>query len=324
MESIVTQYNLMSNKISITCAFCGNVTLRYASQISSGSMIFCSQKCRHAWRGSGSWKPPNAISVDDALNDLRNLYSELGRYPTAKDVNAKWPHRSIWYGRRYGTVAKALESIGVVPPPKIEVPKRQRKLNKRSEIRKVGVLHRYTNEQLINELIRVAKLVGHTPTDSEFRKFGNCSTSPYWTKYGSWANACKQAGLEPHTTFEGAYHSTKRYRYTRIWDRKSVTLVGTCELRFAKKCDEIGIRWLAHGEFQPLAYVDTIDSRFLNRKYMPDFYLLDYSMYIETKGWFREKDELKMECVYVDNPEIDILVVGKIDLEYFERVGNLS
>ena len=323
MSVIAIVFNMP--KIQCKCANCGKSVFLYQCQIVERKLIHCSRECYRINRSKqmtgGSYKS-TLISNSQALDDLRNLYHELDRYPTAKDVNDKWPHRSILYGRRFGTVKRALEIIGVFPPPVIEIIKldKPKKLATRKVYSKTGkVRPTYTRDQLINELIRVANLLGHTPTDIEFREYGSCSTGPYWNKFGSWANACRLANLEPHTTFEGGYYSVDPHTHIRKWDNKTVILTGTYELRFARKMDDMEWRWLCQKEYLPIQYIKDQKSH----RYIPDFYIPHLGIYIETKGWFRDKVKVKMALVIEQNPSLPITIIGRYELEYFEKTGNL-
>jgi hypothetical protein len=44
----------------------------------------------------------------------------------------------------------------------------------------------------------------------------------------------------------------------------------------------------------------------IKKIYNPDFYLLDLDEYIEVKGYFSEKDKIKMDAVLDQNPDVKI------------------
>jgi hypothetical protein len=54
----------------------------------------------------------------------------------------------------------------------------------------------WTKEENENELRRVAKKLGHTPTTDEFSKYGSLNTSPVINRFGSWNKALIAAGLK--------------------------------------------------------------------------------------------------------------------------------
>lgn len=55
---------------------------------------------------------------------------------------------------------------------------------------------RIPDEELLDEIRRVAEVVGHTPSGSEMNKYGECSKSACSRRFGSWNQAKEAAGLE--------------------------------------------------------------------------------------------------------------------------------
>jgi hypothetical protein len=49
--------------------------------------------------------------------------------------------------------------------------------------------------------------------------------------------------------------------------------------------------------------------------YTPDFYLPETDTYIEIKGWFREKDKIKMNNFKIKYSQEKIIILMKKDLE---------
>ena len=68
--------------------------------------------------------------------------------------------------------------------------------------------------------------------------------------------------------------------------------------------------------------------------YNPDFFLPNTNEYIEVKGWFSEKDKIKMKCIKEQYPQISIYFIdknsyfdfikGKISLEKEMLLNNIS
>ena len=44
----------------------------------------------------------------------------------------------------------------------------------------------------------------------------------------------------------------------------------------------------------------------IHKKYIPDFYLIDYDFYIEYKGYFKSSDRTKHKLIKEQHPHIDI------------------
>lgn len=214
--------------------------------------------------------------------------------PNSIDINTEWSGRAVKYYRRFGSIENAIKATG-------------------SSI----------DEYLLSDIKRVSKKINRTPTDVDYREHGRFSVQRFWTRFKSWSKACELAGLKPHTTTEGGYYVVEAYEYTRKHDDKKIILTGTYELRFAQKCDMLGIEWLCHGEYDPIIYTDTRDSRNMIRRYFPDFYLPHIKTFIETKGWYRERDKSKMELVMSQNPTVIIIIVGQHELLHFEKTGAL-
>lgn len=87
---------------------------------------------------------------------------------------------------------------------------------------------------------------------------------------------------------------------------KKVCLQSSYELEFSRKLDELSIRWVRPSFL-----------RYDNKKYFPDFYLVDYDVYIDTKNDFLiRKDATKISAVNAQNG-VDIRVLSKYDIEKY-------
>lgn len=85
-----------------------------------------------------------------------------------------------------------------------------------------------------------------------------------------------------------------------------VKVQGTWEKRVAEWLTENGVRW----ERRRLHFLG-------HRQYTPDFYLIDHDVYVEVKGFWRDRDIYKMYLV-LDEHDVDIRVVDK------QNIGCLS
>lgn len=101
----------------------------------------------------------------------------------------------------------------------------------------------------------------------------------------------------------------KFYKIFNPYLGKEVSVQGTYELKYAKYLNENGIKW-DRGKYVNLKYFLDI-----NRTYFPDFYLVDANIYIETKGYFFESDQLKMKAVISQNLDKSIKILLKEDLK---------
>lgn len=83
---------------------------------------------------------------------------------------------------------------------------------------------------------------------------------------------------------------------------------GTWELNVAKKLDEMNIKW------KKLSSKKDVIGYVLNGKeksYTPDFYLEEYKLYLEIKGYWWGNDKEKMQAVREQAPEKNILIIEK-------------
>lgn len=83
---------------------------------------------------------------------------------------------------------------------------------------------------------------------------------------------------------------------------KNIKVQGTWEKRFAEYLNLNNIKW------------DRFKLKFKNyHRYTPDFYLTDLNIFVEIKGWMRDRDKYKMWSV-LDEHNIDIRLIDSLDL----------
>jgi len=100
---------------------------------------------------------------------------------------------------------------------------------------------------------------------------------------------------------------SKESLYTTV-DGLEVKMDSTWEVAMAKKLDELGVKW-ARDESLVLEY-RTIRGR--KRRYIPDFFLPEYDLYIEVKGYWTDAARHKMTDVQERNP-VKILILETLD-----------
>jgi hypothetical protein len=83
---------------------------------------------------------------------------------------------------------------------------------------------------------------------------------------------------------------------------------GTWERDIAIKFEQLGIRWL-----KLKTNKDTLKYEMNGkiRSYTPDFYLLDYDIFVEVKGFWWGNDKEKMRIVLESHPDKNIVIVEK-------------
>ena len=94
------------------------------------------------------------------------------------------------------------------------------------------------------------------------------------------------------------WKSIKKVDYTRKSDGKTISMDSSWEVACATRLDELGIRW----ERDPSMKLPYTDRKKRKRNYIPDFYLPDFDIYIEVKGYWTPAAKHKMKDIMRRNP----------------------
>jgi len=115
----------------------------------------------------------------------------------------------------------------------------------------------------------------------------------------------------------------RRSKKKKLWSKQSeftrkdgtiVVMDSTWEVMMANRLNELDITWVRDPKMK-LEY-KTRGGRM--RNYIPDFYLPDFDMYIEVKGYWTDAAKHKMKDIIKRNP-------GKICiLESLAEIGSLT
>ncbi len=96
----------------------------------------------------------------------------------------------------------------------------------------------------------------------------------------------------------------------KIWLRSSF------EMRVAKILTERNIRW----EYEPIAFpLENIE-----KTYRPDFYLPDYDLWLEVKGWMRPSAQEKIDAFFIQYPDKNLTVLFEKDIIELENCDNFD
>lgn len=110
------------------------------------------------------------------------------------------------------------------------------------------------------------------------------------------------------------WKSIKKVDYVRLSDGMKIQMDSSWEVKCAEKLDELGLKW-ERTEDLKLQY---IDKKARTRNYIPDFYLPDFDIYLEVKGYWTTPARWKMRSVMDRNP-------GKIRLlQSLDEIASLS
>lgn len=96
----------------------------------------------------------------------------------------------------------------------------------------------------------------------------------------------------------GKVAKSKRLKYNNIHFRSS------WEANFAKWCDLSGIKWKYEAKTFDLGQTT----------YTPDFYLPEFDLWIEIKGWWKDRDLIKKELFENKFKKLNILYLMKKEL----------
>jgi len=112
--------------------------------------------------------------------------------------------------------------------------------------------------------------------------------------------SCAKKGNRNNSFGKIAHQITGSY-YKNIWMRS------TWETLFAQFLDLSGIKWLHESK----------RFYFENCSYCPDFYIPEWKLYIEIKGWFHKKAIKKFKLFKKNYPKENIKIFMKEDLKEF-------
>jgi len=98
-------------------------------------------------------------------------------------------------------------------------------------------------------------------------------------------------------------------------DGLEVSMDSTWEVACAKRLDELGVKWVRSRELK-MPYL-TRGKR--KRNYVPDFYLPDYDVYLEVKGYWTSAARHKMKEIEKTNPGKVILLESLAEIASLEK-----
>ncbi|WP_312908485.1 homing endonuclease associated repeat-containing protein [Natronosalvus caseinilyticus] len=123
----------------------------------------------------------SGVSDEELLSELKQLNEDLDRIPRRDDITEHSKYSLHLYDSRFGGVVKSLEEAG------IEVP----------EHRKASSTTWIMSSELIKEIQRLANEFGRPPSFSEMDEHGDVKARTISKRFGSWAEAISEAGLDP-------------------------------------------------------------------------------------------------------------------------------
>lgn len=119
---------------------------------------------------------PSPISKDEIIAEISRLATD-GTPPTADQMDAEGAYSARTCGDRFGTWNDAVRAAGYEP---------------------LGTATEYTDDELLNEIERLAEEVGKPPTTREMIEHGEYTASVYFRRFDSWNDAVSEAGFIPN------------------------------------------------------------------------------------------------------------------------------
>jgi hypothetical protein len=117
------------------------------------------------------------ISKDTLADDLERVADEVGGVPAHGEYQEHGEHAVSTFQLRFGSWADALVETGVAP----------------EDYSPRGA----ETEQLLDDLRRVARELGRSPTTTEYADRGNWTPPTLYIRFGSWDDTLSAAGLGP-------------------------------------------------------------------------------------------------------------------------------
>lgn len=115
-------------------------------------------------------------SEQELITELRRLEDELGAPPTAQEMNEKGKHAASTYSSRFGGWNESLQKAGL-------------DINKKYDADK---------DEMLSAICELAEQLDRPPKYSEMNELGEFSVGAYNNQFGTWRDAVREAGYEPH------------------------------------------------------------------------------------------------------------------------------
>lgn len=133
---------------------------------------------------------------DQLLTVLRRITDDLDRAPTPEEINEQTEYTIAKYADEFGSWGRALSEADLSPPPGLRLP----------------------DEQLLDELRRLADELEKAPAQQDMTKHGYHGSETYVNRFGSWSKAIEAAGLDARPDRTERSRDTLREDIQRVAD----------------------------------------------------------------------------------------------------------
>lgn len=247
------------------CMDCGNRIVRQTAINGSGLCNKCSKKGIEGF----SW-----ITKNDLINlhyKQKKTIQEIAKsYKVCYATISKYCHKYNIKVKRYIT-KMPIEERGKLFPNCLDCGKKLSRKNSKRCCKCFGIFNSGQNHVFYKGIIHYCVDCSKKISDYRHKRCQPCSA-----KFFSGRNSCR-FGKPPS--------NAKKIKYDKQWFRSS------WEANFAKWCNLSGIKW----EYEPKAFPLKINGK--DTTYTPDFYLPEFDLWIEIKGYWRGIQKKKFNFV---------------------------
>lgn len=153
------------------------------------------------------------LSRDELVNAVANLADELGYTPTREDMEELGPHWASPYYRVFESWNEALRAADLEPHYQRDA----------------------TRQNLLDEIDRLATR-GVPPSRIKMGNEGKFSPQFYYSEFGSWTDAVREAWYEPRAYAPG---NRREFDYGQGWNEAKREIIRT---RDSRECQHCGMK----------------------------------------------------------------------------------
>lgn len=298
METLYTKSEFnMAKSIDLLpckCKICDKIYYKLKRVIQRGNKGYCSPKCQGVERKKEKIYIPKKCEYCNKEQD--------GSYASGRFCSSKCAHGFVSKEKRKEINEKvSLKLKGSISPFK-EIKKIFKEKKKRERILK----------EKKEKKIRICDICSNSFIGN-FKK--TCSR-----KCGSVLAGLKQKGKQKGNKLN--YKNNGGLRVgggrSKVYDYESpiagLIKINREEIRVAKVLDKLNLKWKRNTN--GFSYL-TLDGK--NRKYYPDFYLEDYDVYVEFKGWVTDEMTHKMTDASIKN-NLKLIIIYS-DSKRYRKLG---